>query len=257
MPAISVAIIAKDEAERLRACVTSCRPFADEVVVVDAGSTDGTVNLAGELGCVVVESEWRGYGPQRNVAAEAASHDWIFWIDADEVVGPDLARSLVEWKDGGEAGPAAMSVERVGDFLGRWVTGAAEWMVRLYDRRACRISDDVVHERVLGCENPGRLVGRLWHYGFRSLSDHTVRFDRYTTLEAEKAWDQGVRFSWLRLLWRPPARFLHVLVRRRMYREGAAGVAIAFDWLHYDAMRELKLREREWAEKGRRHDPIP
>lgn len=255
MPAISVAIIAKDEVERLQACVESCRPFADEVVVVDSGSTDGTQDLARGLGCVVFEAEWKGYGPQRNVAAASAAHDWIFWIDADEVVSVELAASLGAWKAGGGAGPSAFTVERVGDFLGRWVTGAAERMIRLYDRRACRISDDIVHETVVGCESPGRLPGRLWHYGFRSLADHAVRFDRYTTLEAEKAWDAGTRFSLLRLLWRPPARFLHVLFRRGMYREGAAGLAIAFLWLQYDAMRELKLREREWLLEGRPHDP--
>lgn len=256
MPAITVALIAKDEVERLRPCVTSCAPFADEVVVVDSGSVDGTQDLARELGCVVVDSEWRGYGPQRNVAAEHATHDWIFWIDADEVVGADLAASLVDWKQGSDGGPAALSVERVGDFFGRWVFGAAERMVRLYDRRRCRISDDVVHERVVGCDTPGRLSGRLWHFGFRSLSEHTVRFDRYTTLEAEKAWAAGARFSWLRVILRPPARFLHVLVRRRMYREGAAGIAIASLWMQYDFMRELKLREREWSLEGRPHDPV-
>jgi glycosyltransferase involved in cell wall biosynthesis len=256
MPAISVAIIAKDEAERLRACVESCRAFADEVVVVDSGSSDGTQALARELGCAVFESEWRGYGPQRNVAAAHATHDWIFWIDADEVVGDALAASLAAWKTGAGERPSAFTVERVGDFLGRWVPGAAERMTRLYDRRACRVSDDVVHERVIGCEAAGDLSGRLWHYGFRSISDHTVRFDRYTTLEAEKAWSSGARFSWSRLLLRPPARFLHVLFRRRMYREGAAGFAIAFLWLYYDATRELKLREREWELKGRPHDSI-
>lgn len=256
MPAISVAIIAKDEVDKLRACVESCGVFADEVVVVDSGSTDGTQALARELGCVVVESEWKGYGPQRNVAAASAAHDWIFWIDADEVVSDELGTSLVAWKGGTGEGPSAFEVERVGDFLGRWVPGAAERMTRLYDRRVCRVSDDVVHERVIGCESPGEVSGRLWHYGFRSLSDHTVRFDRYTTLEAEKAWEAGMRFSWTRLLWRPPARFLHVLFRRRMYREGAAGFAIAFLWLHYDAMRELKLREREWKGRGRPHDPV-
>jgi glycosyltransferase involved in cell wall biosynthesis len=257
MPAISVAIIAKDEAERLRPCVESCRPFADEVVVIDSGSSDGTQALARELGCVVVESEWKGYGPQRNVAAANAAHDWIFWIDADEVVDAELAASIGAWKAGSGAGPSAFEVERVGDFFGRWMPGAAEKMTRLYDRRVCRVSDDVVHERVIGCGAPGPLTGRLWHFGFRSLSDHTVRFDRYTTLESEKAWDGGARFSWFRLLWRPPARFLHVLFRRGMYREGAAGVAIAFLWLQYDAMSELKLREREWARKGRPHDPVP
>lgn len=257
MPGVSAVIIAKDEAERLESCVEACRPFADEIVVVDSGSEDGTQGLARSLGCVVFENEWPGYGPQRNFGAERAAHDWIFWVDADEVVGPELAAAIVEWKAGGADGPAALAVERVGDFFGQWLYGATEWLPRLYDRRTCRITDVVVHEEIEGCEEPGRLTGRLWHFGFRSLSDHVTRFDRYTTLEAEKAWRQGRRFSWWRLIWRPPARLLEVLFRRRMYREGAAGVAVCALWVEYEAMRELKLREMAWRERGEKHDPIP
>lgn len=256
MPVVSAVIIAKDEAQRLRACVESCAPFADEVVVVDSGSTDGTVELARELGCVVIENEWPGFGAQRNVGAVRAANDWIFWIDADEVVGGDLATAIAAWKQGPDSGPRAFEVERVGDFMGRWIEGGAEWMVRLYDRRACKVTDVAVHEAVEGFTESGRLPGRLWHYGFRSLSDHVRRFDGYTTLEAEKAAAAGRRFSYLRLLWRPPARFVQMLLLRRMYRNGAAGLAICVLWFEYEAMRELKLRERAWLEKGAPHDPV-
>lgn len=254
MPAVSVVIIAKDEVERLESCVTSCRPFADEVVVVDGGSEDGTVELARSLDCAVYENDWPGYGPQRNFGAERAANDWIFWVDADEIVGAELAASIADWKIDvpGEAG--AFAVERVGDFMGRWLFGASEWLVRLYDRRSCRVTDAIVHEAVEGCGKPGRLRGHLWHYGFRSISDHVVRFDRYTTLEAEKALAAGRRFRLWRLLWRPPARLVQFLFRRRMYREGAAGLAVCALWVEYEAMRELKLRELEWRERGERHD---
>lgn len=253
MPDVSVVIIAKNEAARLEACVLACRPFADEIVVVDGGSTDGTKELARSLGCVVHENEWPGFGPQRNFGAERAANDWIFWVDADEVVGPELAEAILAWKRGpGDA--ASLAVERVGDFMGRWLFGASEWLVRLYDRRACRISEVAVHEEVEGGGEPARLGGRLWHYGFRSLSDHVARFDRYTTLEAEKARDQGRRFSLWRLLWRPPARLVRVLFGRRMYREGIAGIAVCALWVEYEAMRELKLRELEWRDGGERHD---
>lgn len=257
MLGVSAVIIAKDEVERLEPCVAACQVFADEVVVVDGGSADGTQELARRLGCVVYENKWPGYGPQRNFGAERASHDWIFWVDADEIVGAELAAAILAWKADPSTGPAALSVERVGDFMGRWLYGASEWLVRLYDRRACRIADVVVHESVEGCENPARLPGRLWHYGFRSLSDHAVRFDRYTTLEAEKAWGRGRRFSLWRLFWRPPARLLEVLFGRRMYREGAAGLAVCVLWVEYEVMRELKLRELAWRERGEKHDAIP
>src|SRR5262245_56152778 len=140
MPAISVVIIAKDEADRLTSCVESCRAFADEIVLVDGGSEDGTPELARSLGCSVHENEWPGFGPQRNFGAERGANDWIFWIDADEAVGTELAGALRDWKRDAAAAPSAFEVERVGDFLGRWLEGASERLVRLYDRRACRVS---------------------------------------------------------------------------------------------------------------------
>lgn len=251
---ISAVIIAQDEADRLEACVASCRSFADEVVVVDGGSRDGTPDLARSLGCAVYENEWPGYGPQRNFGAERAAHDWVFWIDADEIVSGALAAAIRDWKLDGRSGPSAFAVERVGDFWGRWLFGASEWLVRLYDRRGGGVSDVVVHEEVEVAGETGRLAGRLWHYGFRSLSDHVVRFDRYTTLEAEKAWGMGRRFSLWRLLWRPPARLAQMLFLRGMYREGAAGLAVCALWVQYEAMRELKLREMAWRERGEEHD---
>ena len=251
---VSAVIITKDEAERLESCVRSCRPFADEIVVVDSGSSDGTPELARSLGCAVFEAQWLGFGPQRNFGAERASHDWIFWIDADEVVSVDLAAAISIWKAAQSAQPTALDVERIGDFMGRWLHGASERLVRLYDRRACRITEVPVHEEVEGCAVPGQLPGRLWHYGFRSLSDHIARFDRYTTLEAEKAWAKGRRFSFLRLLWRPPARLLKTLFGRGMYREGIAGLAVCALWVEYEVMRELKLWELAWQDRGGAHD---
>lgn len=255
MRSISAVIIAKDEADRLAPCVESCRPFADEILIVDGGSVDGTPELARSLGCVVHENEWPGFGPQRNFGADRAVNDWIFWIDADEVVGAELARAVVEWKGGDLAdAPPALAVERVGDFMGRWLDAASERLVRLYDRRACRISEVPVHEEVEGCEEPGHLSGRLWHYGFRSLSDHVVRFDRYTTLEAEKAWQAGRRFSLWRLLWRPPARLFQRFFVQRLYSRGVAGIAVCALWFEYEVMRELKLWELAWRQGGGRHD---
>ena len=244
---VSAVIIAKDEAQRLERCVAAVRSVADEVLVVDGGSTDGTVELARSLGCRVVENPWPGYGPQRNLGAERAANDWILFVDADEVVGEDLAEAVAAWKRSPDDSAAGLSVRRVGDFMGHWLEGRAERLVRLYDRRRCRVSDVAVHEVVeTGGERIGELPGTLWHFGFRSLSDHVARFDRYTTLEAETAWERGERFRWRRLLFRPPARSLRALVVQRLYREGIAGVAACALLFHYEVMRELKLHELEW-----------
>jgi glycosyltransferase involved in cell wall biosynthesis len=204
----------------------------------------------------VLENPWPGFGRQRNFGAEHATHDWLFWIDADEVAGADLARAIERWKDSTEKTPAALSVTRIGDFLGLWLEGKAETLVRLYDRRRCRVADVVVHETVqVDGHDVAHLSGTLWHYGFRSLSDHVTRFDRYTTLEAEAALDRGRRFSLWRLLLRPPARFALELIVRRLYRKGLTGFAVCFLWVFYEVMAELKLLELEWRRRGGEHEP--
>jgi len=246
---ISVVILTRDEAARLARCVEAVRGIADEILVVDSGSTDATVELAGKLGCRVISNAWPGYGAQRNFGAREAEHDWILFVDADEVVGHDLAEAIGHWKEeaGGPSAAAALSVRRVGDFMGQWLEGSAERLVRLYDRRRCSVAQVEVHETVVtGTKPVGRLPGALWHHGFRSLSDHVARFDRYTTLEAETAFAAGERFSPLRLALKPAARVLQQMMVKRLYRHGVAGLAVCALWVQYDVMRQLKLRELAW-----------
>ncbi|HEY1360234.1 MAG TPA: glycosyltransferase family 2 protein [Thermoleophilaceae bacterium] len=249
-------IVAQDEEERLERCVASCRSFADEIVVVDGGSSDGTVETAQRLDCTVLENPWPGFGRQRNFGAEHAAHDWVFWIDADEVVGADLARAIEDWKHSEDDDrTAGLSVRRVGDFMGQWLEGKAGTLVRLYDRRRCRVAEVPVHETVQTDGQPvTELGGTLWHYGFRSLSDHVRRFDRYTTLEAEAALESGRRFSFGRLLLRPPTRFLKELVGSRLYSNGLPGLTVCLLWVYYELMAELKLLELEWRRRGGQHE---
>lgn len=246
-------IIAKDEAERIAGCIESVASVSDETLVVDSGSSDDTVAIAQRLGCRVLVNPWPGYGPQRNFGAFHATHDWILWLDADERVGEDLGRSLAAWKGHSPAGAVAFRVRRIGDFMGRWLPEAATWQIRLYDRRTCRVLERLVHERV----DPSRgavvaLEGTLWHAGFRSLHDHVDRFNRYTSLDARAAAQEGRRFSLLRLLVRPPLRFAQRYLLQRLYRRGAAGLAVALLWTYYEALRELKLLELD---RGMGRDP--
>lgn len=247
---ISVVIIAQDEEERLAAAVRSCVAFADEILVVDGGSRDGTVALAGKLGCRVEGNPWPGYAAQRNFGAGRARHDWIFFLDADEVVGADLAEALKVWKAGPEPQEGSFAVHRIGDFMGCWIGGHD--LVRLYDRRLGRVGDALVHEtiQIPGQAAPGRLTGTLWHHGFRSLSDHVVRFSRYTDLEARQDFAAGRRFSLARMLLRPPARFLQRWLLRGLWKRGVPGLAASLFWLWYEVLRELKLWELAWRARG-------
>lgn len=254
---ISAVMIVQNEAQRLEGSVRACQQFADEIVVVDGGSDDDTVAVARRLGCVVLENPWPGYGPQRNFGADRATHNWVFVVDPDEVVGAELAAALDSWKRSGNDTAAAFQVSTVGDFLGVWLEGASRSGLRLYDRRRCRYTDAQVHETVdVAGHRVSRMPGTLWHYGFRSVSDHIVRFDRYTTLEAQVAGRQGKRFSVWRLVFRPPARFAQKLILHGLYRKGIPGIAVCLLWVYYEIIRELKLRELDWRSSGAPHAPV-
>lgn len=252
---LTTVIIAKDEAERITQCIESVAAVSDETLVVDSGSTDDTVAIAQGLGCRVLTNGWPGYGAQRNFGAARATHEWILWLDADERVGEDLGRSLADWKAGGGPPVRAFRVRRVGNFLGRWLPEAADWQVRLYDRRAFRVLERLVHERVdTGKESVAVLQGTLWHAGYRSIEDHVARFNRYTSLDARALAQEGRRFSLSRLLARPPLRFAQRYLLQRLYRHGVPGLAVALLWAYYEVLCGLKLME---VDRRARRDQTP
>ena len=169
---LSVAIITLNAASQLEACLQSAR-FADEIVVVDSGSIDGTQALAERYGAKVIHREWLGFGPQKQFAVEAARHDWVLCLDADERVTPELQTSIENaLKSPSTLGPAAACMvaafrfPRCNRFLGRYLRhgeGYPDWSLRLFDRRLARWSSDAVHEKVETKAFVGQLTGDLVH----------------------------------------------------------------------------------------------
>ncbi|WP_310551961.1 glycosyltransferase family 2 protein [Paenibacillus glufosinatiresistens] len=241
---ISAVIIAQDDEVRIAKAIESCRLFADEVVVVDGGSKDGTVALSRSLGCAVYENPWPGYAKQRDFGVTHAAHDWVFLLDTDEVVSDELAADLLARKPNLADVTMAYSLYRIGDFLGRWLD-RGEYLVRLYNRRAYRVKDSLVHEiPEVPEEKIVRLNGTLWHYGFRSIQDHVARFNKYTDLEAQAAFESGRPFKLSRMLLRAPARFVQKYFVHRLYRKGLAGFAVSVFWVMYEFMVGFKHYER-------------
>jgi glycosyltransferase involved in cell wall biosynthesis len=256
---VSAVIIAQNEAARIGNAIRSCDTFADEVLVVDGGSEDETVRLSQELGAKIIHNPWPGYAAQRNFGAERAVHDWIFFLDADEVVGSTLAAALNRWKRARDDNLEGYAIYRVGDFLGSWMGGrrlGGEEIVRLYDRRHHHVKNLVLDEVI---EVPpaklGRMEGILWHYGFRSLAEHDLRFGRYGDIRTREAVTKGRKFSLARLLLRPPARFFQRYILRGMWRKGVPGLAVSLYWVHFEISRELKLFEAHWRSGGEEGRP--
>ncbi len=225
---VTVTIITLNESRHIAAAIDSAA-WADEILVVDSGSTDDTVAIAAAKGVRVMSRTWPGYVDQKNYAASVAAHDWIFSLDADERVTPALAdevRRLVE-RDPAER---AFRVPRVTFHLGRWVRTTdfyPDYQTRLYDRRAARWQGKYVHESVVADGPTGRLAHELQHYSYRDLSDHLDRINRYSTLAAQQMYESGRRAGAADLLIHPPAAFLRNYVLRGGFSDGVAGLTLS------------------------------
>jgi glycosyltransferase involved in cell wall biosynthesis len=231
---ISVVIIAQDDEARISNAIKSCQAFADEIVVIDGGSKDASMQVSAQLGCKVFSNPWPGYAKQRIFGAERASFDWIFIIDTDEVVSKELADDIFRQKTHLKDGKAAYSVYRIGDFLGKWLD-RGEHLVRLYNRKYYQIKESLVHEAIdVDSGQVVKLKGVLWHYGFRSIHDHIQRFNKYTDLEAQTVYIQTKPFRITALLFLPPARFLQKYILHGLFKKGVAGFAVSIFWVMYE-----------------------
>jgi glycosyltransferase involved in cell wall biosynthesis len=223
--ALSVTIITRDAAHQLAACLASVA-FADEILVVDSGSSDGTPDLAAKQGARVLHQDWLGYGRQKQFAVEQARHDWVLCIDADERVSPELRASMEAALQAPSA--AGYAMPRCNLFLGRWLRhgeGYPDWSLRLFDRRRGRWSEDPVHEKVV-CEGAvGKLSGDLLHESCDSLAVYLDKQNRYTTLQAEALHRAGRRAHAGQLLLSPLLRFVKFYLLRLGFLDGVPGLA--------------------------------
>ena len=225
---LSLCVITRDAAAQLDDCLASV-PFAGEIVVVDSGSRDDTVEIARRRGARVIDHAWPGFGAQKNFAVAQARHDWVLCLDADERLTPELAGAIRAALAAGDdpGGAAAYAMARRNRFLGRWLAhgeGYPDWNVRLFDRRRARWTDDPVHENVVAEGPVARLNGDLLHASAESLDAYLAKQNRYTTLQAEAMHARGERAGVIRLLLSPLVRFVRFYVVKQGFRDGAAGL---------------------------------
>jgi glycosyltransferase involved in cell wall biosynthesis len=244
VPPVTVTIITKDEADHIGAAIDSVA-WADEVIVVDANSTDNTVALARAKGVRVETRAWTGWVDQKNYAAGLASHDWIFSLDADERATPALAAEVTQVLDG-RTPSSAYRVPRVTFHLGRWIRTTdfyPDFQTRLYDRRVARWQGRYVHESVATDGPVGQLTEELQHYSYRDLADHMDRINHYTTLAARQMHERGRRASVVDLVVQGPAAFLRNYVLRRGFLDGAVGLTLSIVNAYAVFLKFAKLRQ--------------
>ncbi len=245
MTRLSVVTIALNEERNIVQCLESVR-WADELIVVDSGSSDRTVELAKGFPARVMQLPWRGYGATKNDALQHATGDWILWLDADERVTPELAaeiRTKVQENDGTYAG---YTVARRAYFLGKWIRHCGWYpsrVTRLFRRSSGKFTENKVHEQLL-LEGPtGHLHNDLLHYTDPNLYHYCEKFNRYTSLAAEDMHAAGERFSLYDVLVRPPFMFFKMFVLRRGFLDGMHGFILSAVSMTYVFVKYAKLWE--------------
>ncbi|MFZ2899958.1 MAG: glycosyltransferase family 2 protein [Saprospiraceae bacterium] len=242
---ISAVVITLNEASNIETCVKALLQVTGDVVVVDAFSTDGTHDLAKALGARVVQAEWIGYSHNKNLGNQAARHDWILSVDADEVLSDELIQTL----KGLQPQPGAVyELDRLTNYCGKWIRHCGwypDWKPRLFDRREVRWQGDYVHETLALPEGfkAIRLKGKLLHYSYKTRADHWQRIERYAELSAREMHARGKRATWVKLYLSPAIRFLRTLLLNQAFLDGWAGWVISWSGARLVYRKYRKLRE--------------
>jgi glycosyltransferase involved in cell wall biosynthesis len=221
---LSVAIIALNAAQQIEACLQSVA-FADEIVVLDSGSSDATVEIARKHGATVMHQDWLGFGRQKQAAVDAASHDWVLCLDCDERVNTPLRQAIESALQQPQF--QAYRMPRCNRFMGRWLRhgeGYPDRSLRLFNRKSARWSEDAVHEKVVTSIPVGELKGDLLHQSGENLATYLDKQNRYTTLQAEALFRQGKTAHAGHLLLSPALRFLKFYVLRLGFLDGLPGL---------------------------------
>jgi glycosyltransferase involved in cell wall biosynthesis len=271
---LSVVIITLNEEENLSRCLTSVKDWAGEVVVVDSGSTDRTVQIAESLGAKVIFQEWLGFGAQKKFAVDCAKFDWVLSLDADEQCSPELIEWLrTEFKFLKQE--QIYSFSRKSFYLGRWIRGGGwypDYQARLFHRKYAQWNTDSIHEKVVPqpetqqlkiiVENFGARKSKslksvyvkidrpILHFVFKNISHQVSTNNRYSSLQAAALLDRGVKFSWAKLLFKPISKFLECYLIKLGFLDGAVGFLIAYSAGYSAFLKWAKLWELQ-KRKGR------
>ena len=233
-----------NEARQIRAVLESVK-WADEIIIVDSFSTDGTLDIVCQYNARIISEKFCGFGKLRNLALDAAKHDWMFSLDADERCTPELAAEI----RGELAAPTfdAYHVPRKSHFLGRWMRHSGWYpdyrQPQLFDRTRFRYNDELVHESYTLNGRLGCLREHALQYPWDSIETATAKLQRYSTLMAQRYAETNKRATLPKLIGSPVAMFLKVFVQQQGFRDGRHGLILASLYGYYTFLKYAKLWE--------------
>jgi len=225
---LSVVIITKNEEHNIRRCLDSVK-WADEIIVVDSQSTDKTVEIVKEYGAKIFSPEWRGYGPAKQEGVKKATGEWILSIDADEEVTLELAEEIKKTL-AAENSYNGYLINRHTNFLGKWINHCGwypDYLLRLFRKGSGSFNNAVIHEKIEINGKTRKLKAELLHYSYSNLETYLSRFNRYTTLGAEAAFEKGKKASNFDIVFRPFVSFIDHFITRQGFQDGLEGFIIS------------------------------
>lgn len=247
MVSLSAVIITRNEAHQVERTVAAAQQCCDEVVVVDSGSTDGTVALCQAMGCRVFHKPFESYGVQKNFGISQAHGPWILSLDADEVCTPELIAEINHWKQQPHTKVVAYYIPRSMVFLGRRFVHSREArqpILRLFKKSNGAFDEALVHETLIVKGNTDYMHGELLHYSYRNLHHYFEKFNQYTSYAADAMAQKGVTVSWLKILTRQPFEFIKIYFLQGNFREGAPGLVWSIISSFYPVVKYLKLKTK-------------
>lgn len=247
---LSVGLIVNNEERILGKTLDAIKDLADEIIIIDSGSTDSTIEIAKSRGAKVFLEEWKGFGPQKNSVIEKCSGEWILLIDADEVVSPELKEKIKEIIEKNEN--KVYEINRCSVCFGKELKYGGwsnQYATRLWKKGSVKVSDNLVHEEFLTELPKEKIKEKIYHYTYLTLSDYIARFDRYTTLGAEEYLKRGKKASFFNIVINPFFKFIRMYILRLGFLDGLEGLIIAIFSGMYTMTKYFKLRELERAQE--------
>ena len=225
----SAVIITKNEADNIARCIQSLLPVTEDILIIDSGSTDQTIEIAKDLGAKVIETKWLGYSETKNLGNTKAGNDWIISIDADEVVSESLQHAI---KNLSPQENTVYILNRMTNYCGKWIKHSG-WFpdkkVRIFNKKEICWQGEFVHETLAIPRHYTQieLSGILEHYSYKSLDDHWERLNKYAELSAQEMHKKGKKANLIKLYLAPAFRFFRTLLLKKGILDGKEGWIIS------------------------------
>ena len=244
---LSVIIITKNEAASIAKCLESVK-WADEIIVLDSGSSDETVSICHQFTPHVFETDWQGFGIQKQRALNKATGDWVLSIDADEIVTPELRAEIEHAINQNQHDTFLLS--RLSSYCGKFIKHGGwypDYILRLFRRERGHFTDDVIHERVIFEGEIGKLNAPILHESYSDLSEVLIKINSYSTLQAQKLLAHGAKSSLSKAIFRGLWKFIQTYFIKAAFLDGKHGLMLAIssaESVYYKYLKLLELQNK-------------